>query len=131
VLDTYTYVEGTSLVGLIVEVRDEFWARMPYELDDCRTINSIRVVAVDVFDDKSIDDRLAVLRDLIEGNAELFLRRKPQEVFAQSDSPEAYVTDLVCEVVRQVLLRDPAALAEDQRRVALATESLDELEDPS
>lgn len=119
-LGSYTYVEGSALVGLVLEIRDEFLSRSPYDLDAWRRPNSVHSVAIDIYDDKSIDERLAILRDLIEGNAELLLTRAPQDVFAHADAPHTYVTDLVCEVARQILLRDQSILDEDERRIELA-----------
>jgi hypothetical protein len=124
----YTYVEGADLVGLILEVRDEFLARLPYELDEARRPNSIRLVAIDVFTGKSTDEQLAVMRDLLDANAGLTVRNSGREVFPYAESPADYMKDLVCQVVYQILTRDPAFQSEDDRRIAASVESVEELE---
>jgi hypothetical protein len=119
-LGSYVFVEGAALTGLILEIREEFVARVPYDLDDARRPNSVHAVAIDVYDAKTTDERLAILRDLIDGNANLLMTREPQDVFIHADVPGAYLTDLVCEVARQILLRDPSVRDENDRRVTLA-----------
>jgi hypothetical protein len=126
---SYAYVDGAHLTSLVLEVRDQFFARLPYELDDDRRPNSVRLVAVDVFDGKSTEEQFLVLRDLIDANHGLIVTRENPEIFAYSDTPAAYVADLVCEIVRQILGRDPVVQNEDQRRLALAAESAAELDE--
>lgn len=128
-LRTYTFVEGASLVGLILEVRREFWARLPYELDDFRQPNSIRHVAIDVFEAKPADERLDVLRDFILANGGLTLTGSPSDIFGLADTPGDVLVDLVSAVVQAVLERDPDLAAESQRRTAVARESLAALQD--
>jgi hypothetical protein len=125
----YSYVDGTDLVNLIFEVREEFLARIPYELDDTRRPNSLHLVSIDLFEEKNIEEQLAVVRDLIERNPDLIVARDSSDIFAHADTPGAYVVDLVCEVACQVLLRDPEIRAEDGRRLALAAKSAAELDE--
>jgi hypothetical protein len=123
-----TYVEGVDLADLILEVRSEFFARLPYELDDTRRPNSVRLVAIDVFEERSIDEQLAVVRDLIDANPAFTVARpEDRDIFAYADTAADYLTDLVCEVVWQVLGRDPSIREEDVRRVQLSIESSEEL----
>jgi hypothetical protein len=125
----YTYVEGASLTELILGVRDEFLARLPYELDETRRPNSVRLVTLDVFEGKTPDEQLDVLRDLLDSNPRLILARRDEDIFAYADTPAAYLTDLVCEVVWQVLARDEAIREEDGRRLVLSAESAAEMDE--
>jgi hypothetical protein len=129
VLRTYTYVEGASLTRLLLEVRKEFWGRLPYELDDFRRPNSIRQVAIDVFEEKSTDGRLGVLHDLLVANEGLVLTATPQAIFASANAPADYLVDIVCAIVQDVLERDADLAVENQRREALAAESRAALHD--
>lgn len=52
------------------------------------------------------------------------LGHRPEEVFASADTPADYITDLGCAVVEDVLLRDPGAAAENERRLDVAAQSL-------
>jgi hypothetical protein len=123
VLRTYTYVEGASLTGLLLEVRKEFWSRLPYELDDFRRPNSIRHVAIDVFEEQSTNGRLGVLHDLLVANEGLVVTAAPQAIFASADAPADYLVDIVCAIVQDVLERDSVVATENRRREALAAES--------
>jgi hypothetical protein len=126
----YGYVNGADLARFVLEVRDEFVGRLPFGSDDTRRPNSVRLVAIDVFESKTTDEQLSVLRDLIEADHELVLAREDdRDVFEYSDTPAAYVTDLVCEVVCQILARDPSIRAEDDRRLALAVDCAEELDE--
>jgi hypothetical protein len=89
----------------------------------------VRLVAIDVFEGKTADQQLSVLRDLLEVNPGLTIAREDdRDIFEYSDTPVAYLTDLVCEVVCQVLDRDPTIRDEDDRRMALSAKSADERE---
>jgi hypothetical protein len=127
--DGYTYVDGASLGSLVWQVRDEFETRLPYELDETRRPNSLRLTAIDVFEGKSTYEQLQVLRDLMDVNPSLIVTRDSDDIFVHSDTPATYITDLVCEVVRQILVRDPAIRDEDQRRLHLSAESAAELDE--
>lgn len=113
------YVDGDSLVSLILEVRSEFEGRRPYEPDMLRP-NSVRCVALDVLESKSTDEQLQVLRDLLDLNLNLMVTRDSADIFMHADTPAAYLMDLVSEVIWQVLVRDPTIQAEDERRLDLA-----------
>jgi len=128
-LGTHSYVEGSALVDLILGVRDAFLAGGSPEPQDGEPMNCVRLVAIDMFDGMSITQQIAVLRDLLDGNAGLVLDRDETDVFAYSDTPAAYMTDLVCEVVRQVLARDPVIRREDERRIGLAAQSASDMGD--
>jgi hypothetical protein len=116
-------VDGASLVALVLEVRDEFVARPPCEAYGAGQPNSLRLTAIDVFEGRPPAEQVAVIRDLMDVNRELVIRRSGEEIFAHSDTPASYLTDLVCEAVSQILERDPSIHDEDRRRVALAVDS--------
>ncbi len=126
-VEDYTFVDGAHLTRLILDVRDDFHARP--ECDDAlgRRPNTVRAVALDRYTSRSVNGKLAILRDLIECNADLLLTQEAQDVFAHSDGPATYLADLVREVVAEVLLRDPGIYAEDTQRAAAAREPLDEI----
>ncbi|HEV3320759.1 MAG TPA: hypothetical protein VG147_01055 [Solirubrobacteraceae bacterium] len=125
-LDTHTYVEGASLPALIFDVREQFLDRLPYELDEGRTPNSLHVVAIDVFEHRTAEEQTAILHDLVAGNKRLVLVRPIDAIFETADSPAAVLTDLVCEVVCQVLRRDPSLSTQDDWRILVAAESAEE-----
>jgi hypothetical protein len=126
-LSGYSYVEGADLARFVLEVRDEFVSRLPFGSDDTRRPNSVRLVAIDLLVSKTTDEQLAILRDLIDANHGLVLTREDdRDVFEYSDTPGAYVADLVCEVVCQILDRDPSIRDEDDRRLALAIDCVEE-----
>jgi hypothetical protein len=116
----YTYVEGEHLAQFILAVREEFVKRDPCEPKDSFRPNALRIVAIDLFEGRSTDEQLRLLRDLLTSNPELVIERNSREVFAHSDTPSAYITDCVCEVAHQVLARDPTIRAEEDRRLELA-----------
>jgi hypothetical protein len=97
-------------------------------LDDTRRPNSLRLVALDVFEGKSTSDQVAVMRDLIETDPSFSIARD-RDIFEYADTVGAFITDFVCEFVGQVLSRDPSIRAEDDRRSALSAESIEELEE--
>jgi hypothetical protein len=126
---TYSFIEGGDLVDLILEVREEFLGRTPYDLDDARQPNSVRLVALAVLEDRSNEVRARIIGDLDVVELDLRLADvEPSEVFAQAATPREYLTDLVCEVVSQVLRRDEYIRSEDHRRLQLAAASSAELE---
>lgn len=126
-LSGYSYVEGADLARFVLEVRNEFVSRLPFGSDDTRRPNSVRLVAIDLLASKTTDEQLAILRDLIDANHGLVLTREDdRDVFAYSDTPGAYLADLVCEVVCQILGRDPSIRDEDDRRLALAIDCVEE-----
>jgi hypothetical protein len=117
----YSYVDGATLGRFLLDVRDEFWMRLPHDDDHVRRPNSIRLVAIDVLEGKTSAERLSILSELIDANPELIvLREDDRDIFEYSDTPAAYVTDLICEVTRQILVRDPTLRDEDGRRLARA-----------
>jgi hypothetical protein len=125
----YTYVDGANLVGLILEVHDEFLARLAYDPDDARRPNSLRLVAIDVFEGKPLDDQLLVIRDLMAADASLsIMRDEKDDAFTYSHTAGDYMTDLVCQVVYQVLSRNPRIRSEDERRMELAIEFAEALD---
>jgi hypothetical protein len=125
----YGFVDGDSLWSIILRVREEFLARAPYELDETRRPNSIRLVALDIVESKTTDEQLAVVRDLIDLNPALIIARNGQDIFQHSDTPGAYIEDFVCAAVCQVLSRDKSIHDEDERRLALSAESASEVEE--
>jgi hypothetical protein len=127
VYNAYTYVDGDTLTGLILEIREQFWMRPPHEHDDFRRPSSVRQVAIDVFERRSTEARLSVVRDLIVANGGFALGDRVEHLFETADTPADYLTDLVCAVVQDVLRRDPDVAAESERREAMAAESLSAL----
>ncbi|HEV2945169.1 MAG TPA: hypothetical protein VGX26_08655 [Solirubrobacteraceae bacterium] len=126
---TYRYVDGDSLWSLILSVQKEFHARPPYELDDERHPNSLRLVAIDCLERMGKREQRAVLTDLIERNPSLCVERTENDIFPYASAPVDYVADLICAVVEQVLRRNEVVRDEDDWRLALSAESLGELEE--
>lgn len=125
----YRFVDGDSLCGFILNVRDEFLARIPYELDDERQPNSLRLVALDHLESRSTDEQLAILKDLIDGNPGLAVERTDDDIFRHAAVAVDYISDLLCAVVEQILRRDNDIREQDDERLALSAESLAELEE--
>ncbi len=115
-----SYIDGAHLVGFALAVREQFLARPPWETG---RPNSLRLIAIDLFEERSVTERLAVIGDLLERNPRLVLHREEREIFEHSDTPAAYLTDLVCEAVAQILEREQRICAEDRRRLAFEVES--------
>lgn len=125
----YSYVDGAALADLILDVRKDFVARLPYELDETRRPNAVRLVAIEVFEERSVDERVAVVRDLMVSNSGLRIERDTErDMLEYADTAEDCITDLVCEVVCQVLGRDPSIREENERRLALSAESIEDLD---
>jgi hypothetical protein len=123
----YTYVDGADLVSLLLDVRNEFVSRRPYELDVMRRPNTVWLVAVEVFDDRSSAEQAAVVRDLMHANRRLtFTRRTASDIFSHATTIADYIVDLVCEAVCEILLRDPMIRKESECREALSLESCQE-----
>lgn len=125
----YNYIDGNDLGRFILQVREEFMARPPHgDDDDTGRPNSVRLVAIDVFEGKSLDERLSVLADIISVNPGLILeRRGSRDVFEYSDTAASYITDIVCQIACQVLALDESIREENSRRLALAVELAKEL----
>ncbi len=124
----YNYLEGVAFVDLLLEVREEFLTRMSH--GDGTGPNSLRLVATDVFEGKTTDEQLSVWRDLLEENPMLIVTRDDdRDLFEHSDAPATYLTDLTSEVICQILYRDQSIRDEDDRRMALAVELTDELDE--
>lgn len=119
--DDLTYVDGDSLIAFILDVRDRFSAEDGSDFSDDRP-NSVHLVAIEIFEGLPADKQLAIVRDLLQANPSLHLKREGRDLFVYSDTPAAYLTDLVCEVTWQVLERDPTVSAEHHRRLALAAD---------
>jgi len=116
--DSHTYVDGDALVTFILEVRRAFLAERPPVEADEHGPNSIHLVAIDAFEARCTDDQLAIIKDLLAANSALIVSRRDEDMFQFSDTPAAYLTDLVCEVAYQILARDPSIAAEHHRRLA-------------
>jgi hypothetical protein len=118
--DNASQLHGASLRRFIDEVRREFFARRAREVGDgYQQINSARVVTIEVYDDLSVDAQAAIAADVVRAKDEIVLIRNPEEVFTRSDTPQAYIADLICEVVYQELMDDPSVVMEDESREAL------------
>jgi hypothetical protein len=126
---TYRFVDGDSLCEFILSVREDFLGRIPYELDDERRPNRLRLVALDQLEARSTSEQLAILKDLLDVNPVLAVERTEEDIFAHSALVGDYISDLVCAVAEQVLRRDKDIRGEDNRRIALSAESLADLED--
>jgi hypothetical protein len=123
------YVDGDSLWALILSVEKEFHSRAPYELDDERHPNSLRLVAVECLERMGKRKQRAVLTDLIERNPSLCVERTENDIFRYASTPIDFTADLICAVVEQVLRRNQAVRDEDDRRLALLAEPASELEE--
>jgi len=121
----YSAVEGDSLLDFVESVRFEFRKRDAYSSDPngLRFINSVRSIAVELFDLLSDDQKVVIVRDLIVGNDEILLLRPFVEVFETAGSPADYITDLICEIVWQVLMEEEDIRHEDKARQSLANDS--------
>jgi hypothetical protein len=126
---TYRFVDGDSLCGFIFSVREEFLAHIPYELDEERRPNCLRLVALDHLESRSTNEQLAILKDLIDLNPALAVERTDEDVFRHAATAGDYIADLVCAVVEQILRRDQDIREQDDDRLALSAESLAELEE--
>jgi hypothetical protein len=121
-------VDGATLGRFLLDVRDEFWKRRPHDGGNVRRPNSIRLVAIDVLEGKTNGERFSILSELIEANPDLIVAREGnRDIFEYSDTPADYVTDLICEVARQILVRDPTLRSEDDRRLAYASRPVGQL----
>jgi hypothetical protein len=120
-LDDLTYVDGDSLVAFILDVRSRFSAGDGSDVPDDHP-DSVHLIAIEIFESLPADKQLAIVRDLLQANPSLLVKREGRDLFAYSDTPAAYLTDLVCEVTWQVLERDPTVSAEHHRRLALAAD---------
>ncbi len=123
------FVDGDSLCGFILSVRKEFLVRIPYELDDERRPNCLRLVALDQLESRDTNEHLAILKDLIDLNPGLAVERTDDEIFRHAAVASDYISDLVCAVVEQILRRDEHIREQDDERLALSAESLAELEE--
>jgi hypothetical protein len=118
--DNASLLHGASLRSFIDEVRCEFFARRAREVGHgYQQVNSTRVVTIEVYDDLSVDAQAAIAADVVRAKDEIVLIRNAEEVFTSSDTPQAYIADLICEVVYQELMDDPSVVIEDESRKAL------------
>jgi hypothetical protein len=115
-------VAGSGLVKMVNAARTAFLARDAYEEDPngYRQVNALRLVIIETFERTSVNDQLAVLEDLLTLNHELVLMRGQDDICSSPESPQACITDLVCEVVWQALVCEPEIRVEDEIRHALA-----------
>lgn len=116
----YASVKGTALAGLIHETRSLFIARPPVATYDPQLANSLRLVALEAFAGKPKHDKLEILGDVMETDADLPIEREPSEIFPEGGTAGSYVQDLVCEIVCQALYLDADTRAEDERRQVVA-----------
>ncbi|HEX4116585.1 MAG TPA: hypothetical protein VHY18_12010 [Solirubrobacteraceae bacterium] len=125
----YRFVDGDSLCGFVFSVREEFLARIPYELDEERRPNCLRLVALDCLESRNTNEQLAILTDLLDLNPALAVERTDEDIFRHAATVGDYIADLVCAVVAQILRRDECIREKDNERLALSAESLAELEE--
>jgi len=120
--DKATRAEGDHLDRLIQEVKREFFARSASTSFEggFREANTLRVVAVEVLEGLALEAQIATLSDLFLRNECLVLRRDAADIFVTADSPAGVLTDLVCEVVWQLLIEDPLIQMEDEARETCA-----------
>jgi hypothetical protein len=111
--DGANQLRGEHVRRLVNEVRREFFARVP----SCPE-SSTRVVAIEVLDELSVEAQVAVAGDILREDGSIALKREAEEIFAVSDTPQAVLVDLICEVVCQELLSDPVVLIENEMREA-------------
>lgn len=113
-------LRGENLWHLIEEVRYQFFSQSPEtNRTRYRQASSARIVTIEVYAGLSFESRVAIVADLMRASEEMVLSRDARDVFAHSDTPQAYITDLVCEVVYQELMRDPEVIMEDESRAAM------------
>jgi hypothetical protein len=111
---------GDNLRRLVNEVRREFFERGAHEVSDGYwLVNSARVVAIEVYDRLSIEAQIRVVVDLMQTNAQYVLSRDTADIFARSDTTQAHIADLICEVVYEELMKDPLVAMENESREAL------------
>jgi hypothetical protein len=119
--DNASQLQGASLRRFIDEVRCEFFGRLAREVGHAyQQINSARVVTIEVYDALSVDAQAAIAADVVRAKDEIVVVRNAEDVFARSDTPQAYIADLICEVVYQELMDDPSVAMEDESREALS-----------
>jgi hypothetical protein len=116
----YTDVTGAALVGLIHETRTTFLAEPRVAAYDPQLPNSLRLVALEVFTSKSKESQLEVLGDVIEADTDLPIERDSSDIFPHAGTAGAYVADLICEIVCQVLYDDLDIRDEDEHRARAA-----------
>ena len=116
----YTSVRGAALVGLIRETRSTFLAGPPEAAYDPELPNSLRLVALEAYTRKAKSDQLIIVADVIGSDTDLPIERAPEDIFRHSGNAGAFVEDLVCEIVCQVLSTDSEVLAEDESRCRAA-----------
>jgi hypothetical protein len=118
--DGANHSRGENLQRLVREVRQEFFARDARESGrGYQQINSTRVVTIEVYDRLSVDAQIAVAEDLMRASDEVLLHRSAEEVFSRSDTPQACIADLICELVYQELMDDPLVIMENEARESL------------
>ncbi|HUB73953.1 MAG TPA: hypothetical protein VL979_07955 [Solirubrobacteraceae bacterium] len=116
----YTSVRGAALVGLIRETRSAFLAGPPVATYDPELPNSLRLVALETYTGKDKSDQLVIVADVIGSDTDLLIERTPEDIFRHAGNAGAFVEDLVCEIVCQVLSTDSEIVAEDQSRCRTA-----------
>jgi hypothetical protein len=90
------------------------------QCDGYTVANSVRAVALDVFEREPDERRNAIVADLLNRNSELVVAVDRIEAFHNAHTPAEFMTDLVCEVVAAVLRREPELAFEDNCRMAEA-----------
>jgi hypothetical protein len=120
--DGVQLLQGESLRRLVAEVRHVFFSRSAARTigESCRHINSISVVANEVYEGLSIDAQVAIAADVMRATDDIVLERDSQDIVSCSDSARSFVADLICEIVYQQLMNDPLVVAEEESRQALA-----------
>jgi hypothetical protein len=113
--DGANQLPGENLRRLINEVRGEFFSRGARQSTD-----SAQVVAIEVYDGLSVDAQVAVAADLLKSDYGTVLDRDVEDIFTASDTPQAIITDLICEIVCQELLCDPLVVMENEGREAMS-----------
>jgi hypothetical protein len=119
--DGANQLRGENLRRLIDEVRHEFFARSAQKIGDgyCQ-VNSARIVTIEVYVGLSVDAQIAIVTDIMRASDEIVFDRDAEDIFSRSDTPQAHITDLICEVVYQELMDDPQVIMEDESREALS-----------
>jgi hypothetical protein len=115
-------ISDSQLAIFIDAARVEYLRRKPYDdlAGGLRRVNTLRLVAGEVFEGMPHDEQLAVVSDTYRLDADRLLRDRPEEVFEASDSIASHIFDLVCEVAWQELVGDISLRIEDEIRQALA-----------
>jgi hypothetical protein len=115
--DSANLLRADNLQRLVDEVRREFFDRRAREVGtNYEQVNSVRLVTIEVYDRLAAEAQAAIASDIVCSQDEIALVRDPADIFRRSDTPQAHIADLICEIVYQQLLNEPAVAMENEYR---------------